>query len=377
MLEALADRPATQHSWEHNIRIDDLCFWKVPVRRYSSAGTPWTKWVPTGMPKIPKKVMDCACYLFESREAAEAGQASGGTAFLVAIPAEVEGRGFTYAVTNWHAAVRDGASVLRVNTLQGGVDIFEFGPEDWTFDSKLDIAVIPINLDPGNHRYATVPIGIFITKSELERLEIGPGEDVFMVGRFVDHDGGAINAPSLRFGNISTAPTLVEVAGKKSEAFCIDMHSRPGYSGSPVFAFRTFGQDLTNRNLDLSVGTIFGLLGIHCAQFPEMWQIAEGAQKFPETLSKVELVTEGKYVRGLSGMTVVLPAWSIMEVLNLPSLKQSREQANARERAERDRAGAPIEESALSPEEIDQRRDAGLRKALSTPPKPKTKSDAV
>jgi hypothetical protein len=52
------------------------------------------------------------------------------------------------------------------------------------------------------------------------------------------------------------------------------MHSRTGYSGSPVFVYRT-----SNTNLDAifkdrveagSPGDIFiYLLGIHCGQFPE------------------------------------------------------------------------------------------------------------
>jgi hypothetical protein len=284
MTTAATEWTISEQIWDQALRIADLGFATVPVVRYSSGGTPWTKSVPVGMPKISDKVLDCACYLYQSREAAESGQQFGGTAFLVTIPSEVQGKVFVIAVTNWHVAVRDGFSVLRVNNRAGGVDIFEFGPEDWDFDPRYDVAVRPIRLDPESHKYATVGIHTFVTKDERKRLEVGPGDDVFMVGRFVDHDGGAVNSPSLRFGNISMHPTTVEVPkGKKTEAYCIDMHSGPGYSGSPVFVYRTAGQDLSQGNI-VSIGPpLFAFLGIHYAQFPEMWE----SEKAPTSFRKL------------------------------------------------------------------------------------------
>jgi hypothetical protein len=72
-------------------------------------------------------------------------------------------------------------------------------------------------------------------------------------------------------------------------------------------------------------------------------------------------------------MTLVVPAWTIEEVLNMPKHKDGRDAENKRLRAEMDALATPIEESALPPEAIAEKRDAGLRKALSTPPSPQNK----
>src|SRR5271170_5484166 len=82
-------------------------------------------------------------------------------------------------------------------------------------------------------------------------LEIGPGEDVFMVGRFIDHDGKDANIPSVRFGNISTLPQPIEQpsGSTNNKSFILDLHSRTGYSGSPVFVYRTPGSDLTTHHI--------------------------------------------------------------------------------------------------------------------------------
>ena len=50
--------------------------------------------------------------------------------------------------------------------------------------------------------------------------------------RFIDHDGGQKNQPALRFGNVSMNPTPIrQDNGVEAEAYCIDLHSRSGYSG--------------------------------------------------------------------------------------------------------------------------------------------------
>jgi hypothetical protein len=180
----------------------------------------------------------------------------------------------------------------------------------------------------------------FVTKEFIEREKLGPGEDVFMVGRFIDHDGGPINRPAVRFGNISVMPAPIQQPnGFMADCYCVDLHSRSGYSGSPVFIYRTPGYDLEERLGDtpdtqeilLSGTNLLSLLGVHFAQFPEQWEIAEGNLKKQkgESTGDVPLIQHGKYIKGLSGMTCLLPAWTIWEVMNLPKLKKDRDDTNA------------------------------------------------
>ena len=167
-----------------------------------------------------------------------------------------------------------------------------------------------------------------------------------MIGLFVDHDGATMNVPSARFGSISMMPndkaTIKQSTGYKGPSFVVDMHSRQGFSGSPVFAYRTFGNDLADIAADFEfhefktsrgfgdtvsgkfrVDNLLKLLGIHWGQFPEKWELKPG-EKIEEA-RKASLITEGGYVEGMSGMTCVIPAWHILEVLQMPSIKTPRD----------------------------------------------------
>jgi hypothetical protein len=323
-------------------------------------------------------------YLYHTVENANAGRDFGGTAFFISIKTEVQNRAFIYAVTNWHVAVRDGASILRVNRKDGGSDTFEYGPEDWTFIPKYDVAVALVPLNTNVHLFSLceAPAG-FVMRENIEEAKLGPGEDVFMVGRFIDHDGGPINRPAVRFGHISVMPSPIEQPnGIMADCYCIDLHSRSGYSGSPVFVYRTPGYDLEERqgatleeSSFLMSGTNFlALLGIHFAQFPEQWEIGKATpnRKIGESTGAVPLIQEGQYVKGLSGMTCLLPAWTIWEVLNLKELKEVRDKVNAALIAQLASEGKtpPVGESAFSGEASPEEARALIDEGLEVSPLP-------
>jgi hypothetical protein len=171
-----------------------------------------------------------------------------------------------------------------------------------------------------------LPTRLFVTKGmfEIDNLRVGTqgalgvGSDVFMIGRFIDHDGGQTNRPAARFGHISVLPApIIQSNHVKADSFCIDMHSRTGHSGSPVFVYRTPGTDIGFIQT-MQTGPYFGLLGIHWGQFPELWEIKK--ETIPQTEAS-SIIREGQYIKGQSGMACVLPAWSILEVLTMPKLK--------------------------------------------------------
>jgi len=223
----------------------DLEFARIPVIAHSSRGTPFTRMIASGMPRIPPSYLDCVVYLYPDEEKAIAGKDFGGTGFLLAVASRHPGRHYIYAVTNHHVAVSGGSSVVRVNTFDGGVDVFPFEPHEWDFDPKYDIAIKTIGLVAKQHKFSIIPVEALVTEFHVEKNRIGVGEDVFMVGRFVDHDGGPTNRPAVRFGNISVMPSPIEQPnGVFADVYCVDLHSRSGYSGSPVFMFRTPGFDL-------------------------------------------------------------------------------------------------------------------------------------
>jgi hypothetical protein len=72
----------------------------------------------------------------------------------------------------------------------------------------------------------------------------------------------------------------------------------------------------------LRFSNLFQLLGLHWGQFPEKWELRDKPKLIQE--SRRDLIVEGGYVEGMSGMTCVIPAWQIMEVLDMPILKEIR-----------------------------------------------------
>lgn len=268
-------------------------------------------------------------------------------------------------MTNWHVACKDGLSIVRMNTIDGGLDVMEFESDEWHFvPSGPDVAVIPLELNNVVHAVNTVRIDSFARKRDPHNLTVG--DDVFMLGLLANNPGRTINIPSARFGNISVLPnhvaTIKQPTGYHGESFIIDVHSRTGFSGSPVFVYRTPVSDLSefhpvlrgrvdvnriNRRTRGAVdvdfrlrSTLFRLLGIHWAQFPELWGI-----KHPEAISESEarsLVPPSDYVDGVSGMTCVIPAWEILEVLEIPKLKKLRIEKAEALRKQRGRFEPPV-----------------------------------
>jgi hypothetical protein len=68
----------------------DVEFNRVPIQCCGSAGTPYVRWVPCGMPKIGQyaPILRSVFFLYENKEDAKSGSRFGGTGFLVAVPSQ-------------------------------------------------------------------------------------------------------------------------------------------------------------------------------------------------------------------------------------------------------------------------------------------------
>ncbi|MDP9383051.1 MAG: hypothetical protein M3Q29_23515 [Chloroflexota bacterium] len=176
--------------------------------RLSSDGRTFYVWKPP-LPRIEDQILDCVVYLYPSVEDAEAGKRVGGTGFLVGIPSKVnESRVYLYAATNSHV-IREGKSpVIRLNTKEGKKAVLELAQEDWVHHRDADdVAACPFVLaDPDAYGHRFIPQSQFLTEGSIRELDVGPGDNVYMVGRFVSHEGHQRNIPIVRFGNISMMP---------------------------------------------------------------------------------------------------------------------------------------------------------------------------
>jgi hypothetical protein len=274
------------------------------------------------MPAIPKEVLDTVVYLYPDAEAAANGERAGGSGCLVIIPTQLEpfSMGFMYIVTNSHVIREGQASALRFNTRDGSLGIIHSTTEGWIHHpTGDDLAVLPINLEYEKVKAKGIPESWLITSEKLKKYNIGPGDEVFLVGRFVNHEGKQQNLPAVRFGQLSMLPLepIRTTRGLLQEAFLVECRSLPGYSGSPVFIsplpFSAVRKDTPPAML----------LGI------DMGHITD---KRP-VLSKTELahgkriaVNDDWIVETNTGMSCVVPAWKVLELLYVEELVESRKE---------------------------------------------------
>lgn len=217
---------------------------------------------------------------------------------------------------------------------------------DWTYSDDHDIAAAPIDYVKGN-KYLFISVERFLTQMLAATHDVGIGDEVFMVGRFINNEGRQQNNPAVRFGNVCMMPTDVsdiDDPTRQEESFCIETHTIPGYSGSPVFvrpvpshklyAHESFGSPTNTAmfanpvSISSEAGTtrIFGgpwLLGIE-------WGY----------IHYYDPQDEQKKVKFNTGMSGVVPAWHILELLNSEKLKEQRRQEQ--ERLIRDQEGITL-----------------------------------
>lgn len=296
----------------------------APVR--GRDGTVSLRWTPFGMPRIRQAVPFASFYLY-GRGRTGALEGPLGTGVFVSREATDKRQGaHLYAVTAYHVAVSGGASTLRINVQHGpglfGHRFLEREPDQWSFiPGGDDIAVLDVtdDIQKSNGDFAyRAPEKDFVSRDFMQQVSLGPGEDAFMAGLFVHSPGEYFNVPAVRFGNISQIAGLhtpvIQGNDVSRPSHIFDMHSRPGFSGSPVWVYRTPANALTGINEDGSWdlptenNVFLKLLGIHSGQFHEDAAVAGGGT--------VDIP---------SSMTVVVPAWAISEALDLPALQEQRE----------------------------------------------------
>jgi hypothetical protein len=151
---------------------------------------------------------------------------------------------------------------------------------------------------------------------------IGPGDDLFYVGRFADHAGKYENLPSVRFGSLSMMPNEREpveydIDGKTftQVGFLVEARSRSGYSGSPVFLY--YGKYSADHDAIIVNPDKIQVLGVDWGHLPERVTLRDpgghldGAKRFVEIHA---------------GMMGVVPSWYLKDFIEQsPELTERRD----------------------------------------------------
>lgn len=309
------------------------------------------------MPRIDDRFLDCSVYLYASEEEANAGVNFGATGFLVSLPAAEDewlldddwpdpACNHLYVVSNRHniAKVCRPKTVVRLNSNDGATSLIAARPDDWICSDQHDLAVLPIDYK-SHYKSLAVSVKSFLTTAIVLEEEIGLGDEVFMVGRFVNHDGKQRNLPSIRFGHISMMADEAEPVRHNTNpsgfqvSFLIEVHSIPGYSGSPVFvrpfpmpqlkvaksAAGTIPVAVVSAPSSYLVSTPSSLPTPSPLAGPWLLGMEWGVLTLPDPREP-----DNKEKRHFTGMSGVIPAWYISELLNVEKLKARRKEERKR-----------------------------------------------
>lgn len=278
--------------------------------------------------RIAQTLLDTSIYLYPDQSAAEAGERIGGSGFVVGMPLDGIGEGAhtLWAVTNRHV-VEGGHWTIRLNKREGGITCIDTIEDEWFFHPDGDdLAVRPLAV-PHIAHVNFVPWAMMLAKEASHILDIGPGDEVFVIGRFVAMDGTQKNTPTVRFGQISQMPTeKIRYEKYRQEAWLIEAKSLNGYSGSPVFCHLDTAYYRLNLNPidgpDPKLGKVYDhngnfiargifdsgpyFLGVDCCMIPVWEKVCD---------SQGNQNQGGMQVPLNSGMMGVIPSWRLMDMM--------------------------------------------------------------
>lgn len=297
---------------------------------YSGNGHPFHVWA-WDMPPIEQQILDAVFYLYDTPDSASASEDVGGTGFFVLYPSKTHPeRGYLYAVTNKHVAL-DGFPVIRVNTQEGRHDPIPLTERNWRkHDDGDDIAVAHLgSINPDKFRFNYIELRHFLSEKIIDHHKIRPGDDCFMVGRFMGHAGVKQNLPSVRFGNISMMPIepIKHFDGQGHLVFLVETRSLSGNSGSPVFVYFDPTRQRTRGGVTLSPPPGPWLLGVDAGNMPleEAVLVVDDQGEIVRDEDTREPVKSHLIAQSNSGQMGVVPAWKLLELLDYGIFRKARE----------------------------------------------------
>jgi hypothetical protein len=263
----------------------------------------------------------------------------GGTGFLFAVPDSRLGKNlsFTYLVTNRHAIEQDehgNCKPLKIRETYVTLNLKE--PVNgnrservplhlsqqfhWYFPNDLasDLAVLPVGISDKYDVKVVFPENL-LTEERLNQQHVVPGDKVLTGGFYSGYAGLHAIQPILREGALAMQPDgpMVTTMCKSGQVYLADVHIIPGNSGSPIFIIPALG---IGGGVSLGgVPNVFGLLGVVSGYMYETSDFTLRAS-----------TTWKGSLNANSGISVVVPAQQLKDLLDGPELQHLRDQATTR-----------------------------------------------
>jgi hypothetical protein len=267
--------------------------------------------------RIPDQLIKCVGFVSPLAQTLTFG----GTAFVVGIRVDAT-HVYAHLVTAKHVAdaLEPGEVVIAMNAKDGRPLFLHKGDTPWfhhpTEADSVDVAVLPF----GSARFSEydiqwIPEDGFVTDERIAEYGIGLGDELVIIGLFTKFVGSTHLIPIVRTGNIAMMPTdkvPVKDFGE-IEAYLAEGRSIGGLSGSPVFARSTVNMPMQNRH-----GHKMHLSGLGPLHF---LGLMHGHWDLPASFSAAE---QAEAVN--MGVSIVVPAKKILEVLYSPELVAMRKE---------------------------------------------------
>src|SRR4051794_30727988 len=162
--------------------------------------------------QIPEEVLKCVAFLYSKDR--DGVPSAIGTCFFLGYELPDNLGTVSYAVTARHVIKNadkdgcDGHSHVRLNKMGGGVEWIEIPFSHWVFpdDQRVDLAITWFGADWSQWDHFHIPLEMIASDSIIADYLVGPGDDLFFPGLFVEHQGNQSNAPIMRIGNIAAMP---------------------------------------------------------------------------------------------------------------------------------------------------------------------------
>ena len=270
--------------------------------------------------RLPDRILQTACLLGYKKETPQYA----GSGFVVAAPG-AHSNSHLYVVTAKHLADRMECCpiIMGFSHRDGSKALVEADDVHWyahpTEAGAVDVAVTPfvpaqrdlLDLEP-------IPEHLFSSNDSIRRASIGAGDEITAVGMFTRFSHEDRHMPIVRTGNLAMLPTM-RIPVKNFEPMEAYVAEIEGLSGSPIWMRPTSsfnagqkhgGKEKQSAPLNADTDMIF--LGLLHGR----WEIAERAM---QGLS-------AQYTKNMtSGMSIIVPAHKILEVINQPELAAMRE----------------------------------------------------
>lgn len=273
--------------------------------------------------RIPEQVKDVVAFVYI--KGTDGKLVPNGTAFFVGVKDKVdENRFWVYLITAKHVLCEkeDGPFYpnvyIRLDKIAGGTESIELpvilsGENQTVFvhsDPMVDLAAIPVLPDKSKYLFKFLPDEMITTQDQFKSLKIAEGSEVFFTGLFLHHIGELKNYPIVRFGRVSLITTeKVKWGDKKLDLYLIESFSYGGNSGSPVFFY--LGSDREPGSLFVGPPVLV-LAGVMKGSFQDIKPVlVQNTSPIAVSVSNL-------------GVSAVVPAYKLKELLLLPELTKQR-----------------------------------------------------